>query len=295
MIDYYSKLDFKYPEICISKEKFNVKEPGLVKFYIPTLMPFIKEDKPKTVKVRPTKTHLLNKDKDTIKISENCKIANYVEVDLPESVVGAIKNYKQKIRREDIIPMSLSDMLNNSNVSGDTSPSSDEVEIDGVKSMYYNMNEETQTEVTSVLKSDIDSVETSKDGTKLFTNELDKPKPDNPTEEVSEKFITTNKYEVTEKYIKDLDITDLVPVIPLISKRTDTEYIFQQYDEDKYNGSSGTSSYEPCIIPAISVLNILEPEYFLDVDNKNMVEDDQSFVIVFIGGDINNKKIIGRY
>ena len=92
MDSFYSDQNYKYPELCIVKEEFNIKNPGIVKCYIPALMPFIKEDEPKLVKFRPSNSHLDNDEKDEIEPSGNSHTANYILVNLPSHITDVTRD-----------------------------------------------------------------------------------------------------------------------------------------------------------------------------------------------------------
>lgn len=92
MDSFYNGQNYKYPELCIVKEEFNINKPGIVKCYIPVLMPFIKEGEPKLVKFRPSNLHLDNKEKDGIEPSENSYTANYILINLPSHVTDVLRD-----------------------------------------------------------------------------------------------------------------------------------------------------------------------------------------------------------
>lgn len=92
MNNYYKDMDLKYLEKCIAKEKFDIHNPGVVKFYVPALMPFIPQGKPKDSSVRSSNSHLINKNKSEVKPSSGCKVSNYIEIELPNWITAVVKN-----------------------------------------------------------------------------------------------------------------------------------------------------------------------------------------------------------
>lgn len=213
MIEYYDKLDFRFPEMCVSKVKFNENNPGLVKFYIPVLMPFIKEDDPKETKVRPTITHLVNKEKDDIKPSDDCKISNYVEIELPKWVAATVRNSNNRDPIEDNIDDDISDDKKDDPIV----PPTTDLDIDPEVQMLIDIDPDTG---------------------------LGEIKPED-----------------------DVDLEDGEVVDP----------------DDKEDGPELSDPDEP------------DDTNDLDGGITDEMGDDQTFIIVFIGGDINNKRIIGRY
>ena len=92
MNNYYKAMDYKYLEKAITIEKFNITNPGIVKFYVPTLMPLVNKGTPNNINIRISKTHLINKDKSSIQISSNCKTSNYIEIELPDYITAVVKD-----------------------------------------------------------------------------------------------------------------------------------------------------------------------------------------------------------
>lgn len=91
MNDYYKKMDLKYVEKCICKEEFDIHNPGVLKFYVPGLMPFINEGEPTESSIRVSKSHLMNKNKGEIN-SSGGMACNYMEIELPNWITAVIKN-----------------------------------------------------------------------------------------------------------------------------------------------------------------------------------------------------------
>lgn len=92
MNNYYENMDLKYVEKAICLEKFYIHNPGVRKFYIPSLIPLVSKGTPNNSGIRVSKNHLLNKNKSAIRTSSSAKISNYIEIELPNYITAVIKD-----------------------------------------------------------------------------------------------------------------------------------------------------------------------------------------------------------
>lgn len=92
MNSFYKDKRYIYPEVCIVKEIFNISDPGILKCYIPAIMPLIKEGDPKKVKFRPSNSHLDNDDTDGIEPSGDSHTANYILIRIPNHITDVTRD-----------------------------------------------------------------------------------------------------------------------------------------------------------------------------------------------------------
>lgn len=93
----YLNTDLSYCEKAIAMEEFYIHEPGIIKFHIPGITPFIGGGEPKDNSTRISKNHLINKDKGNINSSNNCTLSNYVEIELPNWITAVIRDIVVKV------------------------------------------------------------------------------------------------------------------------------------------------------------------------------------------------------
>lgn len=79
----YDGLDMSSVHIARTVEKFHHENLKNVAIYVPSIMPFVVEGKPKEVENRLSKNNIKNKDKSILGISTTIKTANCIRVDLP--------------------------------------------------------------------------------------------------------------------------------------------------------------------------------------------------------------------
>lgn len=93
MNNYYKEMDLKYVEKAICLEKFYIHEPGILKFYVPAILPLEgNRTEPYTLNVGVSKGHLVNMDTSKIACSGNCQISNYIEMELYNFITAPIRD-----------------------------------------------------------------------------------------------------------------------------------------------------------------------------------------------------------
>lgn len=87
IINFYDKMDLKYPEIGIAMQDIDRRNPGLVKFIIPILTPNMDSSKLINKTIYQNKNNLRNK---TIAFDiKNISLTNFVLIPMPKEVCMA--------------------------------------------------------------------------------------------------------------------------------------------------------------------------------------------------------------
>lgn len=96
----YLNSDLSYCEKAIAMEEFYIHNPGIIKFHIPALIPFIGGGVPKDSDIRVSKSHLINKNKGEVNSSSNCTVSNYVEINLPNWITAPLRDIKVDVKSQ---------------------------------------------------------------------------------------------------------------------------------------------------------------------------------------------------
>ena len=84
IINFYDKMDLKYPEIGIAMQDIDRRNPGKVKFIIPILTPNLDNSKIVNKTIFQNKANLRNK---TIAFDiKNISLTNYIMIPMPKEV-----------------------------------------------------------------------------------------------------------------------------------------------------------------------------------------------------------------
>lgn len=90
IMNYYDKLDLKYPEIAIAMDDIDRIDPKPTRFIIPILTPNLNNSVISEKKIYQNKSNLQNSSSNILEIND-ISVSNYITIPVPKEVCGGLE------------------------------------------------------------------------------------------------------------------------------------------------------------------------------------------------------------